>query len=380
MKAQSPVHALIPSRKKKIFRLQGLLIALIVPGFAFSQPDNTFPAYTEENILAVLEKNGLLDAHGSKLDDGIRPKEETLDPSLYQQAMEDRTQHEALIAQLEMNASRDAYSADLAEAYLGLAGTLETLRLYEEASVTYEKALQTVRVSNGLYSLEQIPVLEALLSNAETTANWKSVDSNLHLISHIARKSFLPGDPRRTAALTRLSAWKTRASTESLLSGFRNSAQEAVNLMTSEIRLLEGLENRDETGLQLASLYLGEARAKLGLAREILERPLSDYSTGASDTITTQRCYAVRLPDGTYRQVCETVEMPNLDFYIDPSNRKYQDVSRNLVDTRKAITQAYEELNHQGEHEGEMEEKAALLAEMQLLTDNYNSFVSRNGL
>jgi len=72
--------------------------------------------------------------------------------------------------------------------------------------------------------------------------------------------------------------------------------------------------------------------------------------------------------------------MPNLDFYIDPSNRKYQDVSRNLVDTRKAITQAYEELNHQGEHEGEMEEKAALLAEMQLLTDNYNSFVSRNGL
>jgi len=55
-------------------------------------------------------------------------------------------------------------------------------------------------------------------------------------------------------------------------------------------------------------------------------------------------------------------------------------VSRNLVDTRKAITQAYEELNHQGEHEGEMEEKAALLAEMQLLTDNYNSFVSRNGL
>jgi hypothetical protein len=87
-------------------------------------------------------------------------------------------------------------------------------------------------------------------------------------------------------------------------------------------------------------------------------------------------CRMVILPNGKIIQECEAVEMPNMDYYLDPSMRKSQEISRNLLDIRRSIGNAYNELQ---KHE-DLNERNALLEEVQVLTNAYNSFITKNAL
>jgi DNA repair ATPase RecN len=84
----------------------------------------------------------------------------------------------------------------------------------------------------------------------------------------------------------------------------------------------------------------------------------------------------VLLPNGSVRQECETVEIPNIDYYLNPSARKNQEISSNLQEIRRSIGDAYEQL----QKEGDLAQRNALLAEMQNLTNAYNTFVTENAL
>src|SRR5688572_5845069 len=74
------------------------------------------------------------------------------------QALVDRDKFAAVIAALE--SSDDIYGTTASEAYLGYGNALHTLDLDEEALQAYGKALQALRVGNGLYDIQQIPVLQ----------------------------------------------------------------------------------------------------------------------------------------------------------------------------------------------------------------------------
>lgn len=298
------------------------------------------------------------------------------DDARFEEALADRAKHEQVIASLENSVSQYAYSAELTEAYLNLAGTLEVLEQYEDAAKVYDQALQTIRISNGLNSLEQIPVLEQLQENYLIQQNWDAVDSNAHLIYHIARRNYALGDSRRFQALDKLGQWKLKAANEELISDFRVYARDTLTLYSSEISLLENTGDYADKGIHLATLHLGEARANLSMAKQVMDRPLSDYRTTAQQTITTQRCRLVRLGDGKVTQICETVEVPNIDYYLDPSIMKNQDINQNLLGIRKSISKAFEEL----QKDGNVEQRNALLAEMQELTKTYNAFVTDNSL
>ena len=115
----------------------------------------------------------------------------------------------------------------------------------------------------------------------------------------------------------------------------------------------------------------------MSVTKEIIERPLTDYMMGQPRSTTTTRCYLVRLPNGRSTQVCETVEVPNLDYYIDPSQRQYQEISRNLNDIRGAISYAFEIVQTE---EAYTEKQNSLLLEIQQLTESYNTFVTENAL
>lgn len=298
------------------------------------------------------------------------------DPAVLAQAREDKLRYEQVISALENATSQNVYNPELTEAYLNLAGVLEVLEENEAAAAVYDKALQTVRISSGLNSLQQLPVLEQLLENNLARGDWENVDNFAHLIFHIARRNYPVGDIRRVEALDRLATWKLRAIRESLFDGGSRSAFETVAMFRSEITLLEESGNFDGKGIQLATLHLGEARGQLEVARQINERPLSDYRTTSQQTISQQQCRTIRLPNGQVTTVCETVEVPNMEFYLDPAARKNQEIRIYLGNIRDAISAAFTAL----QEDGDVARRTELAEEMQSLTQAYNTFITENRL
>src|SRR5210317_354630 len=81
------------------------------------------------------------------------------------QAMANREQYTQLINQLELEAGADAYRPALSQAYMDLGLTLQTLEQHDEAAEAFDKALQSVRISDGLNSPLQLPMLQELYNS-----------------------------------------------------------------------------------------------------------------------------------------------------------------------------------------------------------------------
>lgn len=332
--------------------------------------ENTSPAVTPETEAPVNELP--LQATDEIIAD------ETPDPETearMQQALKDKAQYEALIAKLEFETD-DAYNAELSETYMSLGNVLETLQDYEQAAAVFEKALQSVRTSNGLNSLQQLPILQELLASNEQLQKWDDVEANSTLIYHITRKNFPAGHQQRIQAIEQLANWKLKAALRDTSSSYNDDAMEAADLYDNEIRQLEGMEDNEERIFQMAALRLGEARSKLVIAQQVLQKPISDYRVGGNSSTTTQRCYYIRLRDGSISQVCEIVEVPNADYYLDPVVRRNMEIGKYLADIRHALTDAYEVLQTQEQPV----QRDVLLSEVQSLTEAYNKFVTDNSL
>jgi hypothetical protein len=127
----------------------------------------------------------------------------------------------------------------------------------------------------------------------------------------------------------------------------------------------------------LATLHLEQASAEFLLANQIREQPLQEYFVSGNRSTTMLQCSVTRLPDGRAQQICMPVEVPNLDFYVDPANRKSQDIWRHLGGMRDGIEAAYTYLRDETE---QIAERDALLSDMEGLTASYNGFVTGNGL
>ncbi|NBS26071.1 MAG: tetratricopeptide repeat protein [Gammaproteobacteria bacterium] len=305
------------------------------------------------------------------LPDELIPQPE-IDPAELERALAEKARLENLLTALESSRPINVDRMALAQTYVELAQTLDFLNQPEEALEAYDLALQAVRISTGLDSPEQLPILQEMLWTQEKQGDWQALETTSHLSFHISRRSFDAGDQRRIDAMLQLGKWQLKSARES--SEFNNSALEMTSLFRSEIEMLDQSADTPEKNIQLAQLYLGEAAARLETAKIIYDRPLSYYGTSAPRTIRTLVCREMRMPDGRIVRVCDTVERPNVDALTQPSNLKFGEMQRNLRAARDSIMSAYELL----QEDGNLELRDQLLAEMQNLTGAYNTFISEN--
>jgi len=323
--------------------------------------DDSAPAFTDEPL--PIEDS-----------EPASPQDEEL--ALAQQAAQDRyASYQQIVEGLEIGSS--GYSPELLEAYLDLGGALLTLSKPEEALQVYGKALQLTRAENGLYDPRQLPILQLLLTSSEQAMQWEAADTNIHLINLIARKSYAPGDPRRMATVSQLGQWLLNASAENLGSEAGKYSQEAIELYKYERSQLIALEPYPEQKIQVASLYLGVAAAELSAAHVVNARSIRDFGVEGRSSTTTMQCQMVRLANGQVGQICSMVEIPNLDYYVNPSNRKNQELRQHLNAMKENIVNAFDALNQETRF---IEDRDTLMAGMQTLTEAYNTFVTSNGL
>jgi tetratricopeptide (TPR) repeat protein len=350
------------------------LLTLISLSFALNAAENIAENDTGKTTQETAEKSE--DISNSSESETVVPLSPEQQEKILQ-AMANREQYTQLINQLELEAGADAYRPALSQAYMDLGLTLQTLEQHDEAAEAFDKALQSVRISDGLNSPLQLPMLQELYNSNLANADWEGADVYAHLMYYVARKSFAAGDERRLAALQQMGNWKLKAESENLLSEYSNALGSAIETYEQEIELLQSMP-LEGNNLTLATLYLGEARLKMILAQQIYDRPLTEYQTpGRERSTTTTRCFFVRLANGSVTQMCETIEVPQLDFYTVPNDMKLREISGNLKDIREALVKAFTLLQIEME---QVEKRDELLAEMNQITESYNTFVTEHSM
>lgn len=298
------------------------------------------------------------------------------DPERRRELLTQRSQLAARIEQLEQQdrSTDSSLQSNLHEARLALGTVLQELELHAEASTLFDAAWQARRVEAGLDDPEQLPILRQLFASQRAAQQWDAADTTAHLIHHIASRAYTPGTPERLDALLLLGRWKLLAARDDLLPNAFATAFQASELYRNEIQALQQAGEGTGDPIQLATLHLEKASAAYLLAREIDEQPLQEYFLGGQRSTTMLQCQPIRFPDGSTQRICTPVEVPNVDFYVDPSNRKHQDIARFLGAMRQDLAAAFTELSQTTDDPAERD---LLLQDMHGLTELYNDFATR---
>lgn len=299
---------------------------------------------------------------------GVLPETESLSAlASYQQ----------LITELEASQPAFAVAMELGQAYYGLGRTLQSLQQHEEAMVAFDMTLQILRENTGLYDLEQLPVLQARLDSSKALASWEEVDAGVHLAHEITLKSPAAGSEHRYQTLRELGLWKLRAAEEDLLPNALSAVREAAELYRRELEQPDIRAAYSGRTLSLANLYLDLAALEFMQAGKKLALPLNAFVEGGPRTITQMQCEMIQMPDGRVRQVCRTLQVPNMDYFMALSDRKYWEAREHLDAMKDAVFDAYNLLLGEVETPNR-DEALALLGEVHRLTGAFNDFVAEN--
>jgi hypothetical protein len=285
--------------------------------------------------------------------------------------------YQQLITQLESGQNSPGVAVELSEAYYGLGNALQSLERHEEAVAAFDQALQAIRKNNGLYELQQLPVLQARLDSSQALGWWQEVDADRQLAHLITLKNPAASIERRYQALRELGLWKLRAADEELLPDYLDGARDAAALYWQELERPDLRASYKGRVLFVANLYLDVAAIEFMQAKKRLALPLGAYVEGGQRTITQMYCETFPTADGRGRQVCRSMQVPNMDYFMSLSDKKFRDTRRHLEAMQDAVLEAYAVLLGEVETQNR-DEALTLLAEVHRLTAVYNDFLAEN--
>src|SRR5690606_38211298 len=113
-----------------------------------------------------------------------------------------------------------AYEARLAQELLGLGTAYQRLGDHVTAIATFERAWHVSRVNNGLFSLEQAPIVQRLIESQLATGDLIAADQQQEYLFFIQQKAYGAESPELLPALTALADWNIRAFNARLDGGY----------------------------------------------------------------------------------------------------------------------------------------------------------------
>jgi tetratricopeptide (TPR) repeat protein len=111
----------------------------------------------------------------------------------------------------ELEAEYGAYDQRVGEQLLGLGVAYTGAGQHPEAIDALRRALQINRINEGLYSLNQLPIIDLIMENQRATRRWRDLADSYDLLAWVCRRNYAPDDPRLLPILKRLRAWHINA-------------------------------------------------------------------------------------------------------------------------------------------------------------------------
>ena len=122
-------------------------------------------------------------------------------------ALDERAMRKAIS---DIESRHGAYAADLPEQILSLGLALQAQDRHGEARAAFKRGVHLARINNGLYSTEQIPLLEGEIKSAVALGEYGEVDQLQEYLYRVQQRS-LPAGATRADALLQQAAWQFKA-------------------------------------------------------------------------------------------------------------------------------------------------------------------------
>ena len=280
-----------------------------------------------------------------------------------------------------MRSDLGVYDQALQEAYSDFGAFYSEIEDYESAVGLHTDALQVARINTGLYSTEQLPIIDALILNNGKLRDWGEVDDLHELDFFVARRVYSIEDSEYILAIEDYGRWKLRVVRENILSlSSRGLMDQATDLSEFYSRELTRFEL--QTGLEPEKL-LGIIRAKtqtdLTLARSIARTPFTAFTGNAGQYVTESRCRNVRNAQGYVVRQCQNVQVENPRYRQSQRDAKNAELRRYTRQIGISI-ERLREIRLSSESLSEAEKQSLDMQIAELETESYQLSRAGNGL
>lgn len=177
------------------------------------------------------------------------------------------------------------YNKDLSQHLMGLGLNYQNRGRHKEAVDIFRRAMHVSRISDGLYSLSQIPMLEHLIESGVASGDWESANESHQYLYWLYKRNFGENDPRMLPAITKLSNWHLNAYALDSNSGLFEHLISAHNLYSMAISIISRAYGQYDLrlvgalkGLTVSNYYLATYQASA------VQR--ADFETGFTNSRT----------------------------------------------------------------------------------------------
>ncbi len=131
------------------------------------------------------------------------------DDPAFEQRIDSIVQYNSTVTEIELDGG--AWDGNLVEELSALGRLQQQQGDHLAAIETLDRAIHVNRINSGLYTLEQISVVEQLIQSYMALGDWEQADIYNNYLFHVQQKAFGPDDPRLIPVLDRLATWHIQA-------------------------------------------------------------------------------------------------------------------------------------------------------------------------
>ncbi|MFK7864351.1 MAG: hypothetical protein AB8B95_09030 [Pseudohongiellaceae bacterium] len=230
-------------------------------------------------------------------------------------------------ALIEMQSDLGIYDPALQEAYSDFGAFYSEIEDFENAIKLHTDALQVARINTGLYSEEQLPIIDALIRNNGEIKDWAEVDDLQELDYFVASRLYDLDDPELIEAIEGYGGWKLRVIRENMLDlNSRSLMDQAEGLSRFYSRLFAKIDAENSVPpLALLDVIEDKTQTDLTLARSIAQTPFTVFEGTVSRFVVQNRCQNRRNAQGQVVRQCVNVQVEN------PRYRQSQRDAKNMM-------------------------------------------------
>ncbi len=233
------------------------------------------------------------------------------DPVEPEQALEDSVLVQEYRQAILAAERRDgAYAATLPEQLLGLATALQELQRHEEASEALKRGVHLSRINSGLYSAEQIALLESEIESLRALGDYQRVDERQSYLYRVQQAAI--DDQRELSdALMRQAQWQR----EAYLLGLGEESERATRLLLMwdlyRMALRARADAFGQESLALREPLLGMVETQYLVSRNAFFAAASPGS-GADVRLTSMNIESYRRGETVLKALVELSETNNM--------------------------------------------------------------------
>lgn len=170
-------------------------------------------------------------------------------PPQYTSDQHDASAQEFVLLVEQLETEHGPFDYRLSEPLQTAAIALERQGDFLQAVNLYERALHVTRINSGLYSEDQIAIVEMLINANVALENWAVVDNHFRYLHLLYTRLYEEGTPELKRGLAQISDWHVLAINNDFGTDRVDHLREANKLFSRRLEMMEGTVAHDDPAM-----------------------------------------------------------------------------------------------------------------------------------